>query len=117
MWSFMGGTQMSSPASSTASPSVPDALRTDRTGITLAVIVSFMLLIGVDSTIVNMALPQVQQSLGFSTADLSWVLNAYTLTFGGLLLLGGRLGDVLGRRNVFVAGVVIFTVASLLGGL
>ncbi|MFB8174238.1 MFS transporter [Kitasatospora purpeofusca] len=89
----------------------------ERTGITLAVIVSFMLLVGVDSTIVNMALPHVQDSLHFSTASLSWVLNAYTLAFGGLLLLGGRLGDVFGRRSVFTAGVLVFTAASLLGGL
>ncbi len=87
-----------------------------RPGMTLAVIVSFMALVGIDSTIVNMALPHVQTELSFSTADLSWVLNAYTLTFGGLLLLGGRLGDVLGRRKVFVAGIVVFTVASLIGG-
>jgi MFS family permease len=70
-----------------------------------------------DATIVNIALPQVQQALGFSTTDLSWVLNAYTLTFGGLLLLGGRAGDILGRRRVFIAGILIFTVASFLGGL
>jgi EmrB/QacA subfamily drug resistance transporter len=85
--------------------------------VTLAVIVSFMLLIGIDSTIVNMALPHVQAALGFTTATLSWVLNAYTLAFGGLLLLGGRFGDVFGRRNVFLAGVIVFTAASLLGGL
>ncbi|HTJ38484.1 MAG TPA: MFS transporter [Dactylosporangium sp.] len=104
---------MSSSASSTAAPPTTDK----GNGLTLAIILSFMLLIGVDSTIVNMALPQLKESLGFSTADLSWVLNAYTLTFGGLLLLGGRLGDVLGRRSVFVAGVLVFTLASLLGGL
>jgi len=68
-------------------------------------------------TIVNIALPQIQQALGFSTTDLSWVLNAYTLTFGGLLLLGGRAGDILGRRRVFIAGILVFTVASFLGGL
>ena len=70
-----------------------------------------------DATIVNIALPQIQQALGFSTTDLSWVLNAYTLTFGGLLLLGGRAGDILGRRRVFIAGILIFTLASFLGGL
>jgi EmrB/QacA subfamily drug resistance transporter len=70
-----------------------------------------------DATIVNIALPQIQQALGFSTTDLSWVLNAYTLTFGGLLLLGGRAGDILGRRRVFIAGILVFTLASFLGGL
>lgn len=70
-----------------------------------------------DATIVNIALPHVQDALSFSTTDLSWVLSAYTLTFGGLLLLGGRAGDILGRRRVFIAGILVFTLASLLGGL
>jgi EmrB/QacA subfamily drug resistance transporter len=69
-----------------------------------------------DATIVNIALPHIQDALSFSTTDLSWVLNAYTLTFGGLLLLGGRAGDILGRRRVFVFGVLLFSLASLLGG-
>ncbi|GAA3379334.1 MFS transporter [Streptomyces sannanensis] len=70
-----------------------------------------------DITIVNVALPHIQRALSFSTAGLSWVVNAYALTFGGLLLLGGRAGDILGRRRVFVFGVLLFAVASLLGGL
>ncbi|WP_411087730.1 MFS transporter [Streptomyces sp. 061-3] len=70
-----------------------------------------------DATIVNIALPHIQDALSFSTTDLSWVLSAYTLTFGGLLLLGGRAGDILGRRRVFIAGILVFTLASLLGGL
>lgn len=70
-----------------------------------------------DATIVNIALPHIQDALSFSTTDLSWVLSAYTLTFGGLLLLGGRAGDILGRRRVFMTGILVFTVASLLGGL
>lgn len=69
-----------------------------------------------DATIVNIALPHIQNALSFSTTDLSWVLSAYTLTFGGLLLLGGRAGDILGRRRVFMAGILLFTFASLLGG-
>src|ERR687889_229667 len=81
------------------------------------VIAASQLMVVLDATIVNIALPQVQRSLGFSTTDLSWVLNAYTLTFGGLLLLGGRAGDILGRRRVFIAGILIFTLASFLGGL
>ncbi|MGC1288264.1 MAG: MFS transporter, partial [Streptosporangiaceae bacterium] len=70
-----------------------------------------------DMTVVNIALPSIARGLHFSEPSLSWVLNAYTLTFGGLLLLGGRAGDILGRRRVFIAGIVLFTAASLAGGL
>ena len=69
-----------------------------------------------DGTIVNVALPHVQGALGFSGAGLEWVVNAYAVTFGGLLLLGGRAGDILGRRRVFVFGLLLFSGASLLGG-
>jgi EmrB/QacA subfamily drug resistance transporter len=75
------------------------------------------LMIILDITVVNIALPHIQHSLHFSATSLSWVLNAYTLTFGGLLLLGGRAGDILGRRRVFIAGISLFTIASLAGGL
>ncbi|MFH8572669.1 MFS transporter [Streptomyces sp. NPDC017993] len=85
--------------------------------IALLVICSCQLMVVLDITIVNIALPHIQEALGFSTESLSWVINAYTLTFGGLLLLGGRLGDILGRRRVFIAGILLFVVASLLGGL
>jgi EmrB/QacA subfamily drug resistance transporter len=88
-----------------------------RPRLALALIVSSQLMIGVDSTIVNVALPKIQHALRFGAGDLAWVLNAYTLTFGGLLLLGGRAGDILGRRRVFVAGLLVFTAGSLLGGL
>ncbi|MFI5546920.1 MFS transporter [Streptomyces sp. NPDC051815] len=70
-----------------------------------------------DITIVNIALPHIQTALDFSTESLSWVVNAYTLAFGGLLLLGGRTGDILGRKRVFIFGVLLFGLASLLGGL
>ena len=70
-----------------------------------------------DGTIVNVALPAIGDSLGFSEVGLSWVVNAYLLTFGGFLLLGGRAGDLFGRRRVFMAGLVLFTIASLLCGL
>ncbi|MFD9543952.1 MFS transporter [Streptomyces sp. NPDC060022] len=86
-------------------------------GMALFVIASCQLMVVLDITIVNIALPHIQTSLGFSTESLSWVINAYTLTFGGLLLLGGRLGDILGRRRVFIFGVLLFVFASLLGGL
>ena len=71
----------------------------------------------IDTSIVNIALNDIKTSLHFSTADLSWVVTAYTLTFGGLLLLGARAGDILGRRRVFIGGLALFTLASLLGGL
>lgn len=92
------------------------ARRQGRPGIALAVIAACQLMVVLDSTIVNIALPHIQDSLSFSTTDLSWVLSAYTLTFGGLLLLGGRAGDILGRRRVFMTGIIVFTLASLLGG-
>jgi EmrB/QacA subfamily drug resistance transporter len=70
-----------------------------------------------DATVVNVALPSIQEDLGFSAADLQWVINGYTLTFGGFLLLGGRAGDLFGRRRLFLLGVVLFSGASLLCGL
>ena len=75
------------------------------------------LMIILDATVVNIALPHIQAGLHFSATSLSWVLNGYTLTFGGLLLLGGRAGDILGRRRMFLAGIAVFTLASLAGGL
>jgi EmrB/QacA subfamily drug resistance transporter len=76
-----------------------------------------MLMIVLDVTIVNVALPSIQQDLRFSTSSLAWVVNAYLIAFGGLLLLAGRLGDLLGRRRIFLAGIALFTSASLLCGL
>ncbi len=82
----------------------------------LALILTCQLMVVLDATIVNIALHDIRASLGFSAADLSWVVNAYTLTFGGLLLLGARAGDLLGRRRVFLTGIALFTLASLAGG-
>ena len=82
----------------------------------LAAVLGCQLMVVVDATIVNVALPDIQRALGFSSASLSWVLNAYTLTFGGLLLLGARMGDILGRRRTFLTGVALFAVASAAGG-
>src|SRR3954451_25146209 len=70
-----------------------------------------------DASIVNVALPSIQNALGFSSSDLQWVVNAYTLTFGGFLLLGGRAADLFGRRRVFIGGLILFSLASLAGGL
>src|SRR5258708_28697258 len=89
----------------------------DRRNITLAVVLCAQLMIVLDMTVVNIALPSMATGLHLSATSLSWVLNAYALTFGGLLLLGGRAGDILGRRQAFMAGLIIFTVASLAGGL
>lgn len=72
---------------------------------------------GIDATVVNVALPVIRNELGFAIADLSWVVNAYMMVFGGFLLLGGRLGDLLGHRNVLLGGIGLFTVASLMAGL
>ena len=95
-----------------APPSKPRGL-----GIALAVITGAQLMIVLDGTIVNIALPHIQTALGFSQSSLSWVVNAYALALGSLLLLGGRLGDILGRRRMFVVGVLLFAAASLVGGL
>ncbi|KAA9162144.1 MFS transporter [Amycolatopsis acidicola] len=83
----------------------------------LAVLLTCQLMIILDATVMNVALPRIQADLHFSQTGLSWVLNAYTLVFGGLLLLGGRMGDYFGRRRTFLAGITLFTLASLAGGL
>src|SRR5437763_11256714 len=84
--------------------------------IALYVLCAGMLMIVLDVTVVNVALPSIQSDLGFSQSSLAWVVNAYLIAFGGLLLLAGRLGDLLGRRRVFMVGLAIFTAASLLCG-
>ena len=104
--------------STQAPESAPGAARRGHhPGLALAVIATSQLMVVLDATIVNIALPHIQHALKFSPTSLTWVLNAYTLTFGGLLLLGGRAGDIFGRRRVFVFGIALFTFASLLGGL
>src|ERR671936_1146588 len=75
------------------------------------------LMIVLDVTIVNVALPSIKKDLGFNDTSLAWVVNAYLLTYGGLLLLGGRLGDLYGPRRLFLSGIALFTAASLLCGL
>jgi EmrB/QacA subfamily drug resistance transporter len=88
-----------------------------RLGLALVLIATAQLMVVLDATIVNMALPHIQRALGFSGTNLEWVVNGYALAFGGLLLLGGRAGDLLGRRRMFIAGLVLFSAASLAGGL
>src|SRR5437016_1403621 len=85
--------------------------------IALVVLCAGMLMIVLDMTIVNVALPSIQSDLGFSDSALSWVVNGYLISFGGLLLLSGRLGDLYGRRRIFFTGLAVFTGASLLCGI
>jgi EmrB/QacA subfamily drug resistance transporter len=110
---------MSSAQSATGRQAPPRAVAAEpgrRLGLALVVIATAQLMVVLDATIVNVALPHIQGALGFSGSGLEWVVNAYALTFGGLLLLGGRAGDILGRRRVFIAGIILFAAASLFGG-
>jgi MFS family permease len=94
----------------------PGSAGQSRLGLALLVIAVSQLMVLLDTTIVTMALPRIQSALGFSTTGLLWVVNLYGLIFGGLLLSGGRVGDILGRRRVLIFGLVLFSAASLLGG-
>ena len=95
----------------------PSALPVGKRWLAFAVVCVGTLMIVLDTTIVNVALPSIRADLGFSETGLVWVVNAYLLTFGGFLLLGGRLGDLYGHRKVFAIGVAVFTLASLACGL
>jgi EmrB/QacA subfamily drug resistance transporter len=95
----------------------PTSLRTRLGVLTLMLLASVQFIVIIDTSIVNVALPSIQRSLHFSQQNLQWVVSGYVLTFGGFLLLGGRLGDLLGRRRMLVAGVIVFAAASLGGGL
>ncbi|KMS72335.1 MFS transporter [Streptomyces viridochromogenes] len=86
-------------------------------GLALFVIAAAQLMVVLDNTITNIALPSIQTDLDVSDANLAWIVNAYALAFGGLLLLGGKAGDLFGRRRMFQVGIIVFTLASLLGGL
>src|SRR3954470_4420947 len=96
---------------------MPSAKTESNRWLVLAIVCLAQFMVILDATIVNVALPSIQRGLSFSDADLQWVINAYTLVFGGFLLLGGRAADLLGRKRLFVAGVVVFALASLLNGL
>src|SRR2546422_10013127 len=98
-----------------------DSRPSPRTGdsrwLALVILCTGFLMIVLDQTIVNVALPSIKNDLGFSQAGLAWVVNAYLIAYGGLLLLAGRLGDLLGRKRVYLVGLTIFTGASVLCGL
>ena len=91
--------------------------RADHRWAALVLLCAAQFLVVLDASIVNVALPSIKEDLGFGQSDLAWVVNAYVLVFGGFLLLGGRLADIVGRRKIFMAGLVVFAVGSLLGGL
>ena len=101
----------------TGNPAVRAAKAPRHLFIALLVIAFAQLMVVLDTTIVNVALPSIQHALRFNSTDLEWVINGYSLAFGGLLLLGGRAGDLFGRRRMFVAGVLLFATGSLAGGL
>ncbi len=115
--------ELSSTSTATAEAALADAEEMDRATnvprhltLALVVIAAAQLMIVLDATIVNVALPHIQRALGFSGTGLEWIITAYSLAFGSLLLLGGRLGDIYGRRRIFIIGVVVFAVASFVGG-
>ncbi|MEW1722884.1 MFS transporter [Streptomyces sp. NPDC093109] len=111
------------PTDSTTAPAAPEsappgeAPRGRHLGLALVVIAAAQLMVVLDGTITNIALPSIQSDLDVSASNLAWIVNAYALAFGGLLLLGGRAGDLFGRRRMFRVGIVVFTLASVLGGL
>jgi predicted MFS family arabinose efflux permease len=106
-----------------APPQLAESISSDGRTVARAKNLALMLLVMaqfamiIDASIVNVALPSIGSALHFSPADLSWVVNAYTLCFAGFLLLGGRLDDLVGRRRMFVCGLLLFSCASLVGGL
>ncbi len=106
----------SAPAATAGAPGGQARPGRARPGLALLVIAMAQLMVVLDATIVNVALPHIQRALGFSGSGLEWVITAYAVTFGGLMLLGGRSGDLLGRRRIFIAGLLLFSAASLAGG-
>lgn len=112
-----GALLLASPGMSTAQDASPEHVRHDNRWLVLAIVCLGQLMVILDATIVNVALPAIQTDLRLSDSGLQWIVNGYTLAFGGFLLLGGRLGDIFGRKSIFIAGVALFTTASLLNGL
>jgi EmrB/QacA subfamily drug resistance transporter len=107
------------PSAARPNVAVGDAASNKRNSLlgALVLLAAVQLMVVLDTTIVNVALPSIQRGLGFSIGGIAWVVNGYALTFGALLLLGGRSGDLLGRRNVFISSLAVFALASMLGGL
>src|ERR1035438_6525297 len=101
------------PARAASAPAAPPRYR--GAGLALILVAAFMVVL--DFSIVNVALPSIQRELGFAASAVQWVVTGYAITFGGLLILGGRAADLFGRRRMFVAGLIIFSAASLAGGL
>src|ERR671924_902585 len=99
------------------SPGQPSSLRTRLGMLTLLLLCAIQFMDVADTSIVNIALPSIQHSLHFSQQNLQWVASGYVLTYGGFLLLGGRLGDLLGRRRMLLTGLTVFALASLTAGL
>lgn len=99
----------------TTDPATAERAGTAGLGALLAVVCAAQFMVVLDVSVVNVALPSIRDGLGFTATGLQWVVNAYALTFAGLLLLGGRLADLFGRRRVFLAGLGVFTAASLAG--
>ena len=97
------------PSAALSPPASRATQRRARPGLVLGIILAVQLMVVLDATIVNIALPDIANALNFSPANLSWVVTAYTLSFGGLLLLGARAGDLLGRKRVFMWGIAVFT--------
>src|SRR4029077_295577 len=93
------------------------ATRESNRWVVLVLVCLAQFMVVLDATVVNVALPSIRNGLHFSAGDLQWVVNAYALVFGGFLLLGGRAADLFGRQRLFLAGIAVFTVASLLDGL
>src|SRR5688500_17171090 len=106
---------MSALASPSSAPAATPAA-TRGLGLSLLVLATAQLMLVLDDTIANIALPSIQRDLGVAPATLPWIVNAYVLAFGSLLLFGGRVGDLFGRRRVLRVGLVVFALASLLGG-
>ena len=98
-------------------PKTPPLYTPRAKNLALVLLAMTQFVIVIDASIVNVALPSIGAALHFAPADLSWVVNAYVLTFGGFLLLGGRVADLLGRRRMFMLGLVVFSLASFAGGI